>query len=387
MCSTNNSNSVYSTPQGNYQDFNLLANLYFDTHGEMGNYIYSGVPIKHDKFLELLNLTFPNLKSLTTSDYFTKDDGLCYNYQMFHDEDKEILISLKIETKPKKYSVTEATFYFHAKNKEKVTNILYSLRKYGVKETIKNTINIVCADANGNLYMKSFEIKKPNLSLEDNYENITELYDDLLKRLNTKDDKGIVLFSGKPGGGKTSFIRFLLSKIRKTVIYLPPDMATRISSPEFIPFLMDYPNSVLVIEDAENVIKTREGGGSQSIANILNLGDGLLSDVLHIQIIATFNCDYKEIDEALLRKGRLICKHEFIELSTEKAQKLSDKLGFKTIINEPMLLSEIYNQDEKNYKTEKRRIGFTFKKSDIKTPDSVPALYKVSNTTNLKLKI
>ena len=59
----------------------------------------------------------------------------------------------------------------------------------------------------------------------------------------------------------------------KTLIYVPPDMAKEISSPEFLPFLMTYQNSILIIEDAENIVKDRSETlvPTQAVANLLNL--------------------------------------------------------------------------------------------------------------------
>ena len=61
-----------------------------------------------------------------------------------------------------------------------------------------------------------------------------------------------------------------------------------------------------------------------------------------------------------MRKGRLIAKYEFKELEIEKAQALSDKLGFNFNVNSPMTLTDIYNQEEKNFQQTKKRntIGF-----------------------------
>ncbi len=74
--------------------------------------------------------------------------------------------------------------------------------------------------------------------------------------------------------GKTHYIRYLIHEIEdKTLIYVPPDMAKEISSPEFLPFLMQYQDSILIIEDAENIIKDRNETliPSQAVANLLNL--------------------------------------------------------------------------------------------------------------------
>jgi hypothetical protein len=81
---------------------------------------------------------------------------------------------------------------------------------------------------------------------------------------------------------------------------------------------------------------------------------------MNIQIICSFNTDLSKVDNALMRKGRLIAKYEFKELATNKAQALSNKLGFNSIIDKPMNLAAIYNQEEKEFLPEKNftRIGF-----------------------------
>ncbi|MCW3091076.1 MAG: family ATPase [Ferruginibacter sp.] len=49
------------------------------------------------------------------------------------------------------------------------------------------------------------------------------------------------------------------------------------------------------------------------------------------------------VDNALLRRGRLIAKCEFNKLDAVKAQALSNQLGFATAIDQPMTLAEITN--------------------------------------------
>jgi hypothetical protein len=127
---------------------------------------------------------------------------------------------------------------------------------------------------------------------------------------------------------------------------------TQIKRKEFLAFLLTKPNSILIIEDAENIIRDRNEitfDASQAVANLLNLSDGLLGDAMHMQIIATFNCDLGTIDKALLRKGRLIVHHEFGKLEVNNAKILPEKLGFgMEHISIPMTLAEIYNQKDEN---------------------------------------
>ena len=123
---------------------------------------------------------------------------------------------------------------------------------------------------------------------------------------------------------------------------------------------MEHKNSVLIVEDAERVIADREGNGSSmGVSNILNLTDGILGDCLNIQIIATFNMKREKIDQALLRKGRLIAEHKFDKLSINEVNKLLEYIGKKGKVTEPMTRADIYNIDEELFKVEENlKIGF-----------------------------
>ena len=125
-------------------------------------------------------------------------------------------------------------------------------------------------------------------------------------------------------------------------------MAKEISSPDFLPFLMQYPDSILIIEDAENIIMDRRYSQGPGVSNLLNISDGLLSDCLNVQVICTFNSALNTVDSALLRKGRLIARYEFGALTIEKANKLSASLGQIERFFRPVTLAEIMNPGTKS---------------------------------------
>jgi len=210
------------------------------------------------------------------------------------------------------------------------------------------------------MYLKAMETKRVKLDLSLFYEDDFKIVDEIIrKRLNQRNDKGIVLLHGLPGTGKTTYLRYLIGKIKKRVLFLSPNVAGDLMNPDFIDLLIDNPNTVVVIEDAENIIMDRRSNSGSAVSNLLNISDGLLADFLNVQLICTFNSSLTLVDSALMRKGRLIAKYEFGKLSIEKAQQLSNHLGFNTVIKAPMTVAEISNQHEQNFDTKQVQvIGF-----------------------------
>jgi hypothetical protein len=214
----------------------------------------------------------------------------------------------------------------------------------------------------GHLDTEEYDLFVPPIDLEMNYgTDFLKAHNIIVSKLNETNGKGIILLHGDPGTGKTSYIKLLTSLIKdKDILFIPPSMAEMLSEPSIIPFLMDHKNSILIIEDAERVISDREGNGSPAgVSNILNLTDGILGDCLSIQIVATFNMKREKIDQALLRKGRLIVEHKFGKLSPEESNKLLKHLEKDHVVEESMCLADIYNIDVELIKTvNKSKIGF-----------------------------
>ena len=208
----------------------------------------------------------------------------------------------------------------------------------------------------------SFELPDQKLDIQLGYgKGFKPIHEKIINTLNQKNGKGLVLLHGTPGTGKTHYLKYIASKIKdKRVLFIPPYLADFITSPEMTPFLIQNSNSILFIEDAERVITDRNNGGANGVSNILNITDGILSDILKIQIVATFNMDKAKIDSALLRKGRLIAEHKFDALPVDDANNLIKHLGKDYIATKPMTLTEIYNLEETEYKSEDKYspIGF-----------------------------
>lgn len=144
----------------------------------------------------------------------------------------------------------------------------------------------------------------------------------------------------------TNYIRKLISELAedKTIIYVPSYFMWDIANPEMISFISRFRNSILLLEDAECILTSSQDERSQAVANILNISDGLLNDHMDMQIVATFNVERKVIDEALLRKGRLMVDYKFKKLTAIQSTRLSKHIGLNKEYNEPKTLAEIYEE-------------------------------------------
>ena len=162
---------------------------------------------------------------------------------------------------------------------------------------------------------------------------------------------GLFLLHGEPGTGKSSAIRYLIEKVERNFIFVPPQMISQLSSPDFADIITDsHRGSVLVIEDAEKALMKRESedgfSNSTLVSSILNLTDGLYADLGQLAIIATYNCDRNLIDKALLRKGRLKAEYRFDKLNKEKSKALIKQLGKSMEVSEAMTLADIFNSED-----------------------------------------
>ena len=166
-------------------------------------------------------------------------------------------------------------FLFKHTDITKIEEIVTGIRKFKVKKEKEKPSICLLINSKQGFTTIEFPIVKPKLNVEDNYnDDFKEIHQNIIKRLSTKNDKGLVLLHGKPGTGKTSYIRYLISVLKKTVIFLPPNLAGAMTDPNLMLLLIENANSIFVIEDAENIITDREKDGRSPVSALLNISDG-----------------------------------------------------------------------------------------------------------------
>jgi hypothetical protein len=260
-----------------------------------------------------------------------------------------------------------------ASNSQK--NILKDFMPFIINTEHKTKVHIFIKNQYGEYTFEPISVNLPkDLDLELNYgKEFLDIDKKVQERLLEK-ASGLFMFHGMPGTGKTTYIKYLADRVNRDFIYIPTTMIESFTSdPNCLHTLISKPNSVIILEDAEKAILKRQGDGmdSSAVSALLNLSDGILSDILKTSVVLTYNCPKQDVDDALKRKGRLQVEYEFGALSIDDAKKLAKKLKYpKKFIDDkitnPLTISEIYNLEKevefyaKNGKKEKsdRIIGF-----------------------------
>ena len=321
--------------------------------------------IQRDKLQHFVKCT-----DFYTLDYSSKNNKLYEDEECYFHPKLEvfILISHNLTNEYDSEMFEEGLYkvnYVYYNNNQSASveglKVLFSeyLEKYQPK---KAKVSILLKSQNG-FDVKTHTIKPFRIDFDRMYnDDFLEVHNRVKKSI-TDENKGIVLFHGIAGSGKTNYIKWRTSQIpNKNFIFFPTSMIASLTDPSFIGVLIDHKNSVLVLEDCENYIAERTALNSNTdvVSSILNIADGMLSDVLECQLICTFNSDISKIDSALLRKGRLIAEYKFKELSVEKANNYLRSIGKEPTITKPCSLAELTNMETKALKedTDTPKIGF-----------------------------
>ena len=122
---------------------------------------------------------------------------------------------------------------------KEITVLIKSLKK---EKEDKAFINLIIMQ-NNDLDNKKISFDKPQLNMTKMYnEDFQAFHQKILDILQEQDRSGLHLLYGKPGTGKSTYIRYLCGLVKKEIVFLPGQMAQNLDNIAMTKYLMDNPN-------------------------------------------------------------------------------------------------------------------------------------------------
>lgn len=272
------------------------------------------------------------------------------NQKSLHKISDSIYISfIELEKNTDEFFVTEVVFYYSEKSDLEIINsIIDTLNNVKIEEDFfeepkKSKLNVVSI-APDRLFLQPIDLNmEDKVSPEEKYpQEVLKNFKKLKKKIkNSK--KGLSIFYGERGLGKTEMVKHLISELDKTSIFIPSNsLDLTINNPDFKNLLNK--DMLLIIDDCEFFSNVQISKMNFITNNVIQLVDGILSDHLNLHIILIFNEEsIDDIDENVLDCNNLLETIEFKELDVEMSKELSKTLGFNKKYKTPQRLVDVVN--------------------------------------------
>lgn len=297
-----------------------------------------------------------NLYENHFTEMIPQDDDYIQNQRTLRQVSECIFISyLEIDKNNEDFVISEIIFYYKNVNDvEKIQQIIQELSDFVIDFADSNTHKI-----------NYLSVKEGALSLEpiiyQQDDNIELFYNNdtfskvqkLIKKIK-KSDTGISILYGENGNGKSQLSKWICNSVDEISIYIPLNLIEQsINNPEFKNFIKKWGKVLLVIDDCDFLFNPIFGRTNYFAQNLLQIVDGLFTDVCQVHALLVFNTPSEEdIDEYLIESNSIIDLIEVSELNQEQSNELAEHLNSKKRYKSPTKVIEII-RGKKSTKTQK----------------------------------
>ena len=174
------------------------------------------------------------------------------------------------------------------------------------------------------------------------------------------DTAPVLILIGAPGTGKSTFTR-TLAHVSKMKTVICTDEAA-VGSGAVLGYVNKNNAGLLILEDVDNLLKSREAGNSFMSA-LLNESEGVCENEIKI-VITTNLTNIDKVDSALIRQGRTFDIINFRNLTREEAQVVADEEGvdISPLTGDSIPLADVFGLKRPAYtrlaRRKKAKFGF-----------------------------
>lgn len=314
-----------------------------DANGQAGQFFYTEIKniyriTDHDLF-HLLSTSFQGGKLMS----------ICTKIALL--TDRFLLLVEEVDSKTNRVSLSFYSTYIEATQIQKDIELLFEpyITKFD--------------DQKAGMYV-SWGVKSGggDISYVSLYNSLNEVvYNEAYPYINSINDyieqyiqdvASVLLFMGKPGTGKTRFLRYIAQRMSckkygdTKVLYTMDDNVFS-EDKFFIEFFKeDY--DLLILEDIDLKLRPRSDGNDM-MHKLLAGTDGFLRNTNKKIVLTTNLTNVGDIDSALLREGRCFGKIESRLLSSNEAQTLLQKIDptIKHSFSDPNSVAQVYQIAQK----------------------------------------
>jgi len=284
------------------------------------------------EFQDYIN-TLESLYQNHFTEMIPQDDDYIQNQRTLRQISETIFISyLEIDRNNEEFITSEVIFYYKdVENFDTIQKMIDDLSEFVIdfSESENHKLNFLTVRENQLSIEPILSDKQENCELYYNSNCFTKV-EKLIKKIK-KTNTGLSILYGDTGNGKSQLSKFICHSVDEICIFIPLNLIDQsVNNPEFRNFLKRWGKVLLVIDDCDFLCSPIFGKTNYFTHNLLQLVDGIHSEVCQIHTLLIFNTpQLEELDQDLVDSNSIIDVIEITELTQDESNQLAEHLNSK----------------------------------------------------------